>query len=184
MSRQIVIPTTAEFRLLEILWVFEEGTIEDLLLASEKKSSLNYKTVQTVLRIMENKKLVSHSTRGRAFVYRPRVKRHEVSRLSLRSLLGSHDRHGFDRLILGSVSESIALCRLLARDHPQVSYFATKSRGFPLPTSFPSVNHMIEKGQTKQPLMPVLPQRETLVFPVTAWRRRFNVHSKHRPLGL
>ena len=99
-------------------------------------------------------------------------------------VLRSHDRHGFDRLILGSVSESIALCRLLARDHPQVSYFATKSRGFPLPTSFPSVNHMIEKGQTKQPLMPVLPQRETLVFPVTAWRRRFNVHSKHRPLGL
>ena len=90
LSRQIVIPTTAEFRLLEILWVLEEGTIEDLLLASEKKSSLNYKTVQTVLRIMENKKLVSHSTRGRAFVYRPRVKRHEVSRLSLRSL---HQRY-------------------------------------------------------------------------------------------
>jgi predicted transcriptional regulator len=97
LSRQIVIPTTAEFRLLEILWVLEEGTIEDLLLASEKKSSLNYKTVQTVLRIMENKKLVSHSTRGRAFVYRPRVKRHEVSRLSLRSLL--------QRYFLGSRTE-------------------------------------------------------------------------------
>ena len=35
LSRPIVIPTTAEFRLLEILWVLEEGTIEDLLLASE-----------------------------------------------------------------------------------------------------------------------------------------------------
>ncbi len=105
MSRQIVIPTTAEFRLLEILWVLEEGTIEDLLLASEKKSSLNYKTVQTVLRIMENKKLVSHSTRGRAFVYRPRVKRHEVSRLSLRSLLQRYFRGSRTELLVNLLED-------------------------------------------------------------------------------
>ena len=105
LSRQIVIPTTAEFRLLEILWVLEEGTIEDLLLASEKKSSLNYKTVQTVLRIMENKKLVSHSTRGRAFVYRPRVKRHEVSRLSLRSLLQRYFRGSRIELLVNMLED-------------------------------------------------------------------------------
>ena len=105
LSRQIVIPTTAEFRLLEILWVLEEGTIEDLLLASEKKSSLNYKTVQTVLRIMENKKLVSHSTRGRAFVYRPRVKRHEVSRLSLRSLLQRYFRGSRTELLVNLLED-------------------------------------------------------------------------------
>jgi BlaI family penicillinase repressor len=100
LSRQIVIPTTAEFRLLEILWVLGEGTIEDLLLASEKKSPLNYKTVQTVLRIMENKKLVSHSTRGRAFVYRARVKRYEVSRLSTRSLLQRYFRGSRTELLV------------------------------------------------------------------------------------
>jgi len=105
LSRQIVIPTTAEFRLLEILWVLAEGTIEDLLLASEKKSSLNYKTVQTVLRIMENKKLVSHSTRGRAFVYRPRVKRHEVSRLSLRSLLQRYFRGSRTELLVNMLED-------------------------------------------------------------------------------
>jgi len=100
-----VIPTTAEFRLLEILWVLGEGTIEDLLLASEKKSPLNYKTVQTVLRIMENKKLVSHSTRGRAFVYRPRVKRHEVSRLSLRSLLQRYFRGSRTELLVNMLED-------------------------------------------------------------------------------
>jgi BlaI family penicillinase repressor len=105
LSRQIVIPTTAEFRLLEILWVLEEGTIEDLLLASEKKSPLNYKTVQTILRIMENKKLVSHSTRGRAFVYRPRVKRHEVSRLSLRSLLQRYFRGSRTELLVNLLED-------------------------------------------------------------------------------
>jgi predicted transcriptional regulator len=91
------IPTAAEFRLLEILWRLREGTIEDFLRASEKDNPLNYKTVQTVLRIMENKRFVSHSLRGRAFVYRPRVERSEVSRSSLRSLL--------DRYFGGSRSE-------------------------------------------------------------------------------
>ncbi len=83
--------------MLEILWRLGEGTIEDFLRTSGKDYPLNYKTVQTVLRIMENKKLVSHSVRGRAFVYRPRVQRSEVSRSSLRSLL--------DRYFRGSRSE-------------------------------------------------------------------------------
>jgi predicted transcriptional regulator len=97
LSKTKVIPTAAEFRLLDILWRLGEGTIEDLLRASEEDNPLNYKTVQTVLRIMENKKFVSHSVRGRAFVYRPRMQRSEVSRSSLRSLL--------DRYFRGSRSE-------------------------------------------------------------------------------
>lgn len=99
-----MIPTTAEFRLLEILWVLEEGTIEDLLRAS-KDTRLNYKTVQTVLRIMENKKFVSHSMRGRAFVYRPRVKRHEVSRISLRSLLQRYFRGSRTELLVNLLED-------------------------------------------------------------------------------
>ncbi len=99
-----MIPTTAEFRLLEILWALDEGTIEDLLRASEDRR-LNYKTVQTVLRIMENKKLVSHSIRGRAFVYRPRVKRHEVSRVSLRSLLQRYFRGSRTELLVNLLED-------------------------------------------------------------------------------
>jgi predicted transcriptional regulator len=97
-------PTAAEFRLLEILWVLEEGTIDDLLQAS-KDSQLNYKTVQTVLRIMENKKFVSHSIRGRAFVYRPRVKRREVSRVSLRSLIQRYFRGSRTELLVNLLED-------------------------------------------------------------------------------
>ena len=104
MSRPIVMPTAAEFRLLEILWVLEEGTIDDLLQAS-KDGRLNYKTVQTVLRIMENKKFVSHSIRGRAFVYRPRVKRREVSRVSLRSLIQRYFRGSRTELLVNLLED-------------------------------------------------------------------------------
>jgi predicted transcriptional regulator len=95
----------AEFRLLEILWRLGEGTIEDFLRASEKDDPLNYKTVQTVLRIMENKKFVSHSVRGRAFVYRPRVKRNEVSRISLRSLLNRYFRGSRSELLVNLLED-------------------------------------------------------------------------------
>jgi len=105
LSRPILIPTTAEFRLLEILWRLGEGTIEDFLRASEKDDPLNYKTVQTVLRIMENKKFVSHSSRGRAFVYRPRVKRSEVSRISLRSLLNRYFRGSRSELLVNLLED-------------------------------------------------------------------------------
>jgi BlaI family transcriptional regulator, penicillinase repressor len=104
LSRPIVMPTAAEFRLLEILWVLEEGTIDDLLQAS-KDSRLNYKTVQTVLRIMENKKFVSHTMRGRAFVYRPRVKRREVSRVSLRSLIQRYFRGSRTELLVNLLED-------------------------------------------------------------------------------
>ena len=95
----------AELRLLEILWRLGEGTIEDFLRASEEGNPLNYKTVQTVLRIMENKKFVTHSLRGRAFVYKPRVKRHEVSRISLRSLLKRYFRGSRSELLVNLLED-------------------------------------------------------------------------------
>lgn len=104
-SRAIVIPTAGEFRLLEILWHLGEGTIDDFVRASEKDGTLNYKTVQTVLRIMENKKLVTHSVRGRAFVYRPRVHRHEVSRVSLRSFLQRYFRGSRSELLVNLLED-------------------------------------------------------------------------------
>jgi predicted transcriptional regulator len=104
-SRPSVIPTAAEFRLLEILWRLGEGTIEDFVRAAEKDSPLNYKTVQTFLRIMETKKFVSHTLRGRAFVYRPRVKQHEVTRSSLRSLLERYFRGSRSELLVNLLED-------------------------------------------------------------------------------
>jgi BlaI family penicillinase repressor len=103
--RPISVPTAGEFRLLEILWRVGEGTIEDLLQSSGKNNLLNYKTVQTVLRIMEAKKFVSHSVRGRAFVYRPRVKPHEIRRISLRSLLEKYFRGSRSELLVNLLED-------------------------------------------------------------------------------
>src|ERR1700730_14161912 len=80
----MVLPSAAELRLLEILWRLGEGTIEDVLQGSCEYPPRNYKTVQTVLRLMETKKLVSHRLSGRAFVYQQQVMHQQVNRVALR----------------------------------------------------------------------------------------------------
>lgn len=101
----VVLPSAAELRLLEILWYLGEGTIEDVLQASNEYPPPNYKTVQTILRIMETKKLVSHRLSGRAFVYQPRVMRDQVNRLSIQTLVKQHFGGSRTELLLNMLAD-------------------------------------------------------------------------------
>jgi BlaI family transcriptional regulator, penicillinase repressor len=83
-------PTAGEHELLEILWRLGEGTIDDILKGSGEIPPPNYKTVQTLLRIMESKRLVTHRLQGRAFVFKAQVRREQVNRISIRAMLQRH----------------------------------------------------------------------------------------------
>ena len=71
-------PTPREAEILKILW--EDGAssvrvVYRRLLA--RAPDLAYNTVQTLLRIMEDKGLVGHAVDGRTFIYAPRFTREE-----------------------------------------------------------------------------------------------------------
>jgi len=87
-------PTDAEARVLSVLWQKERATVADVVAALKKKFS--YSTVQTILRILEDKGYVSHEKVARAFIYKPRVDEHQTRRRAL--------RHMAARLFNGSVS--------------------------------------------------------------------------------
>ena len=92
---KVLLPTEAELRILDALWELGEGTVEDVVNRSPSNPRANYKTVQTLLRIMENKGFVRHTTRGRAFVFMSCVTRDEIGRVSAKRLVdrnfqGSH----------------------------------------------------------------------------------------------
>jgi predicted transcriptional regulator len=89
-SRNVVLPTPGELRLLQVLWRIREGTIDNIVDASDENPSPNYKTVQTWLRIMEAKGQVEHRQEGRAFVFKPLISRGEVHKLSIRHLLAKY----------------------------------------------------------------------------------------------
>jgi len=98
------VPTPAEFRLLEVLWHLKEGTVEDILQAWGEEPP-NYKTTQTLLRIMEAKNLISHRLRGRAFVFTPKVEKDHVSRLSIESFLDRYFRGSRLALLLNLLDD-------------------------------------------------------------------------------
>jgi predicted transcriptional regulator len=80
-------PTRAELRILNALWELKSGTIEEIIHHPSFSSPPNYKTTQTILRIMEEKGLARHTTGGRVFVFEPAVSREWVEKMCVRNLL-------------------------------------------------------------------------------------------------
>jgi|SRR5580700_10406904 BlaI family penicillinase repressor len=95
-----VLPTNGELSILNVLWDFGQGTVEDVIDHLPPGNSANYKTVQSLLRIMENKGLVHHTVRGRAFVFEPRVTRDEVGGCFTKQLLDRTFRGSYSALII------------------------------------------------------------------------------------
>lgn len=64
-------PTGRELEILKVLWEHGPCSVRKVYrhLAAARDEDLAYNTVQTLLRIMEDKKLVRHDVEGRTFVY-------------------------------------------------------------------------------------------------------------------
>ncbi len=77
-------------RLLQILWDLGEGTVEDIVNAHPPRKKPNYKTTQTLLRIMEQKGFVGHEVNGRVFIFRPRVSRNAINQGFVQALLAQN----------------------------------------------------------------------------------------------
>ncbi len=99
-KRPLTLPTAAEMRLLQVLWDREEATVEDVVNAHGEKERPNYKTTQTLLRIMEKKGYIVHEARGRVFVFRPIVSRKAVDHLSVQTLVSRNFRGSMAGLLI------------------------------------------------------------------------------------
>lgn len=66
-------PTPREMEILKVLWEYGPSSVKSVhrTLARAQDDDLAYNTVQTLLRIMEDKALVAHHVEGRTFVYSP-----------------------------------------------------------------------------------------------------------------
>src|SRR2546425_12973547 len=70
-------PTTRELEILKVLWEVGPSSVRTVYHQLTQDKDLAYNTVQTLLRIMEDKGLVKHHVEGRTFVYSPRFSRDE-----------------------------------------------------------------------------------------------------------
>jgi predicted transcriptional regulator len=78
--------TDAEARVMAVLWQFESATVGDVVAALAPERTVSYSTVQTILRILEDKGYVAHGKVARAFIYRPVVDERQARRRALRHL--------------------------------------------------------------------------------------------------
>ena len=83
-----VVLTEVEQQLMEIVWAKRRATVADVVESLPKSRPLAFNTVQTTMRILEDKGYLTHTTAGRAFVYEAVVARDEASRTALRQVLG------------------------------------------------------------------------------------------------
>ena len=105
-KQQLTVPTAAEMRLLQILWDREEATVEEVVNAHSEKERPNYKTTQTLLRIMEKKSFITHEARGRVFVFRPLVSRKTIDHLSVQTLVSRNFRGSAAGLLINLLESS------------------------------------------------------------------------------
>lgn len=95
-------PTPRELEVLGILWSQGESTVRAVYEVMRANENIAQNTVQTFLRVMEEKGLVKHTTRGRAFVYRPAYGRE-------RTLRGFLDR------VFGGAADQLVMSLLRAK---------------------------------------------------------------------
>lgn len=74
-----VSPSERELDILKVLWELGEGSVRQVHETLCPDGECAFNTVQTLLRIMEDKGLVAHRTEGRSFIYRPRFSKEQAS---------------------------------------------------------------------------------------------------------
>jgi len=108
-KRKLRATSPAETEILRLVWQLEEATVQGVCQALPAKRKIAYKTVQTLLRRLEEKGYLKHKTEGKAHVFYPSVERDKVIKRSIGDFL--------DRLFGG---DPIPLMHYLA-EHGKVS---------------------------------------------------------------
>jgi predicted transcriptional regulator len=94
--------TEAELRIMNVIWDLGSASVAEVVEALPKDPPLAYNTVLTTMRILEEKRYLSHRkpNDARAFVYKPRVGREEATRNAVRHLVSRFFRGSPELLVL------------------------------------------------------------------------------------
>jgi len=79
--------TQRELEIMKVVWEMGKATVAEVRAALSPRAKLAYTTVLTLMRILEQKGFLQHQTKGRAYLYRPRISQKKVKRLMVRDLV-------------------------------------------------------------------------------------------------
>ena len=117
-----IAPSERELEILKVLWELGPASVREVHERLCPQGEAHFNTVQTLLRIMEDKGLVEHRATGRTFIYTPTHSREQVSQRFLNKVFDG----SLDQLVLSllqaegtSAAELRDLERLIARARRQ-----------------------------------------------------------------
>jgi predicted transcriptional regulator len=115
-------PTERELEILKILWGRGEATVREVYEQMSRTEPIVQNTVQSFLRVMEEKGLVSHRVEGRTFIYRPTSPRDETAQGLVARLLQRMFDGAVDQLVQSALalrpptSQELARLEVLLRE--------------------------------------------------------------------
>ncbi|MBO6575014.1 MAG: BlaI/MecI/CopY family transcriptional regulator [Rhodothermales bacterium] len=102
--------TDAELRLMRVLWRRGPSTVAEVTDALKGDDKVAYSTVQTTMRILEEKGYLTHHKEGRAFVYSAQVGAGQARQSALRYVLDRFFNNSPELLLMNVIeSEEIDL---------------------------------------------------------------------------
>jgi predicted transcriptional regulator len=79
--------TPVELELMEILWKIGQGTVHDVMDHLAKHRNLAYTSVSTILRILQQKKILSAEKKGRQHIYVPALSKQTYANHSVKKMV-------------------------------------------------------------------------------------------------
>lgn len=79
--------TPVEFELMTILWEIGQGTVRDVMALLPEGRKLAYTSVSTILRILQQKKIVTAEKAGRNHVYLPVISKEDFATHSVKKIV-------------------------------------------------------------------------------------------------
>ena len=104
--------TETELELISILWKLGEGSVADVIDKLAKERDLAYTSVSTILRILEQKKVLTTRKEGRGHVYIPVLTKDEYEERTVRHVVD----HVFDGTPMALAKQLLNTSRLSKED--------------------------------------------------------------------
>jgi predicted transcriptional regulator len=82
-----ILLTRQELQIMKVVWELGSATVKDVCSAISQRKRTAYTTVLTLMGILEDKGVLAHQRRGRAYCYRPLLSREQATRNQIRDVV-------------------------------------------------------------------------------------------------
>jgi len=96
--KQNITLTRAEEDIMKILWKIEKGFVKDILEYFDEPKPA-YNTVSTIVRILETKGYVAHSSFGKTHEYYPLISQKDYTQVYSKNFLNNHFNNSFHKMV-------------------------------------------------------------------------------------